>query len=319
MPLALTGAPLVPSRSLGSLVGMRALSFKLESIQPTGSWLDRAAAHLVGELTAGPRTVLGVVGAGPASQALAAQCARIGRQLVALVPLADSGQTGWLEAFGARVLTVDADDTTLRDAAPGVLATVGGRYVDPCDAAWQAGLLELRGEISTEQRADALLALPSLLGQEATWLALAAREGQAAVPLPLDGLGGEDERRILAVVGTEGEAFGRSSRASGIVQQPVCMREALAAQRLLAREEGIITSVWGAAGLAALFRVVQDDRREPLRARRLPRELSAVVVVTRELCDPGGPPLAPNELPKRTVSLAELQAGPAHLLIDASS
>src|SRR4051794_23343414 len=40
------GTPLVPSRSLGALLGFADLGFKLESGQPTGSWLDRDAARL---------------------------------------------------------------------------------------------------------------------------------------------------------------------------------------------------------------------------------------------------------------------------------
>jgi hypothetical protein len=68
------------------------------------------------------------------------------------------------------------------------------------------------------------------------------------------------------------------------------------------------------------MRVVQEERRLSPRARRLPRNLGAVVVVTRELSDTGGLPLAAGPglgpVPSVAVALADVQATLARLLVE---
>jgi len=102
----------------------------------------------------------------------------------------------------------------------------------------------------------------------------------------------------------------------GVIQRPVSCREATAAQRLLAREEGIVASITGAVGLAALIRVILDDRRAAVRERRIPRAVSAVVVITRDQEAVGSFVTADAPL-RQAVSLAEVQPGLARLLATA--
>ena len=82
----------------------------------------------------------------------------------------------------------------------------------------------------------------------------------------------------------------------------VTTREADAARRLLAREEGLLASRRGVAGLAALMRAA--------RAKALPPGGSALVLVASEVGGAGdGPPLAVDETPLgEPVSPGELGA-----------
>ena len=309
--VSLTETPLVVSRSLGPLLGLNPLRFKLESCQPTGSWLDRGVARIVGSAVDAP---LGVVGGGPLGEALAAQCARVGRQLVVLVPANTEVAVARLEAFGARIIVVDASLATLQTAAPSILSQIGGRVVDKDDPEIRAGFCELLGELSIESHDDALVALPDLVGREAEWLAETPQDGLIAVPLPLDGLGFADDRRVHRVVGSLSALAGPLAGVVGVIRRPVTRREATAAQRLLAREEGIVASITGAVGLAALIRVVQDDRRVPVRERRIPRGVSGVAVITRDL-EAAGSLMPADALLRRAVSLLEVQTGLARLLV----
>ena len=170
------------------------------------------------------------------------------------------------------------------------------------------------GELSIERHDDALIALPDLVGREAAWLAETPQDGRSAIPLPLDGLGFADDRRVHGVVGSLSVVAATSASVGGVIQRPVTRREATAAQRLLAREEGIVTSITGAVGLAALIRVVQDDRRTPIRERRIPRGISAVVVITCDL-EVAGSLMPADALPRRAVSLLEVQTGLARMLV----
>src|SRR5918992_1150151 len=52
------GTQLIASRSLGRLLGLESMLFKVECWQPTGTWLDRSAVALVAAAVAEGRTGL---------------------------------------------------------------------------------------------------------------------------------------------------------------------------------------------------------------------------------------------------------------------
>jgi threonine synthase len=213
--------PLVPSRSLGKLLGLQALAFKLEAVQPTGSWLDRDAAGLVARAAEIGLSGVCLVESGPLALPLAVQCARAGRTLVVLSPAGpdqqSAGADGWLAALGARVVVVDAGPADLLLAAPSIAERAGLLLVDGGPGSLVGGLAAVSAEIAAAGHRGSVLAVPSLTGHEATLLEAA---------------------RSLAVVG--------SLSVGG-----VSLRESDAARVLLAREEGLIVSEAGATGLAA--------------------------------------------------------------------
>ena len=325
--------PLIPSRSLGRLLGLESLGFRAECWQPTGSWLDRSAAALVAAAVAEGRTGLCTVGLDAWTLPLAIRCARAGLRLVVLEATAAEGaapaqpeERGWRSALGVRTVSVEADVQALRAAAPSVADGAGLRLVAPGDPLLHAGLATIVQEVDSDGGADLLLVVPGLTGDEARWLAAAARRPSAAVPLPLDDVPAAATTRPWAIVATLGstvpdEAEGDDGGSVGPDAAPVLaiavsVREADAARRLLAREEGLLVSRRGGAGLAGLVRALRADRARRPRERRLRGVTSAVVVVTGDPLRAGdAPPPEPDAVPSRPVSLASLAADLDRLLV----
>lgn len=329
------------SRSLGALLGLGSLAFKLETGQPTGSWLDREAALLVEQALADGFTGLCVVDVAPLAAPLAVQCARAGLRLLILRSgirdrerascIAPPGNAapadGWLAALGARVVTVAADPTELAVAAHGISAGAGLCLVDRASQHHGSGLAAVATEIAEAGLGTSLLAVPALTSDEPTALVTLAERASPAVPLPLDGLDdvtGGSSRPFAAVgcllrpgQGTLAPLPEGTASCPHVLAVPITPREADAARVLLAREEGLIASLAGAAALAALVRAVREDRARRPRERRFPRDVAAVVVLTGEPLGSGGsPPVAADVVTGRAVSLAELAADPRRLLVE---
>lgn len=269
------------SRSLGALLGFGSLAFKLESCQPTGSWLDRDAACLVQDALRDGVGGLCMVGDDPLTLPLAIQCARAGLHL--LILRCTNADDGWLATLGARQVVVDAAPVELASAASEIAAGAGLRLVEPASSGPTAGLEAVAREVAAAGHAASLLAAP----------ALASTEPAAHLLTPVLG--------VLTLLDLD---------------VAITAREAAAARLLLAREEGLIASPTGAAALAVLVRAVREDRARRPRERRFPRDPSAVVVLTGEppgtACDP---PAAADAISGRAVALAELMADPRRLLV----
>jgi threonine synthase len=317
---------LVLSRSLGSLLGFDALAFKLEAGQPTGSWLDRDAVLIVGQARQASATGLCLVGPSPLTPALAVQCARAGLRLVTLRPtggedVAVPGLDGWLAALGVRQIAVEESSAALRQAAP-TIADRAGLWLVTSDACTvSAGLAAVADEIAATGHGESLLAVPALTRCEPVTLAALAGRRTHAVPLPLEAPATGKAARLPPPFGVVGHFLPAVDLATddrtAVVSIAVTVREADAARALLAREEGLIASRLGAAGLAAVIRAVRDDRARRPREQRLPRRPAAVVVVTGDPFGSGdGPPRASDTVPSRTVLLAELLAAPGRLLVE---
>lgn len=335
-----SGTPLLSSRSLGRLLGLESFQFKVECWQPTGSWLDRSAVKLVAAALEEGRTGLCALGPDVWTLPLAVQCARAGLRFVVLeptVPAAPGVVPGpgeadrsrvrrWLSALGARIVAVEARASALREAAPSAVERAGLRLVCPDDPLLQAGLSALVHEVGLVGRDEQLLAVPGLTGREEGWLAATARRS-ASVPLPLSDLPSPPAGRPFAVVGVlQAQVPGASDRdqdpaeaadASRVLSVAVSPREADAARRLLAREEGLLVSQRGGAGLAGLVRAVREDRARRPRERRLQQVTSAIVVLTGDPLWAGGePPPEPDSVRRRPIPLEALQADLARLLVE---
>jgi hypothetical protein len=307
LPMTATHTPVVRSRSLGALLGFASLAFKLETCQPTGSWLDRSALGMVERAVAEGATGVCLVGSGPLALPLAVQCARAGLTLVVLyasppgAPMPDAAphasvldaptsaaatSNGWLAALGARENAVAASPGHLGQAASAIARRAG---------LWPAGADDP----------------PARAGLEAVVAEVLVAIGTADI-LAVPGLTGHEEACLAAIFSCPASIVGRLGGVGG-----VSVREADAARVLLAREEGLIASQAGAAALAALIRAVRDDRARRPREQRFPRRPTATVVLTGDPPGAGsGPARASDAIERRSVSLGELERAPVRWLLE---
>lgn len=99
--------PLVRSRHLGPAMGLEHLYFKLESINPSGSYKDRFAAALVSDLESRNIPFCVATSSGNTGAALAAYCAAAGIScFLAIVDGAPAGKLQQMQAYGAHTLMV---------------------------------------------------------------------------------------------------------------------------------------------------------------------------------------------------------------------
>ncbi len=99
--------PLVPSRWIGPQLGLDHLFFKLEQVNPTGSYKDRFAARLVSLLLAGGHRLCLAMSSGNTGAAVAAYAAAAGIPCVLCVPEeAPPAKLVQIRACGAQVLRV---------------------------------------------------------------------------------------------------------------------------------------------------------------------------------------------------------------------
>ena len=96
--------PLVRSRSIGPQVGIERLYFKLESLNPTGSYKDRFAAVAMSAMVSQGKTHCVGSSSGNAGAALAAYCAAANITCeLAIVETAPKGKLLQMQAYGAQL------------------------------------------------------------------------------------------------------------------------------------------------------------------------------------------------------------------------
>jgi threonine synthase len=109
--------PVVRSRSIGPRAGIADLRFKLEQLNPTGSYKDRFAGLAVGGAAAEGADRCIATSSGNTGAALAAFCASAGLKCILFVSeLAPAGKLGQMQAYGAKVfrvkgMSIDADES----------------------------------------------------------------------------------------------------------------------------------------------------------------------------------------------------------------
>ncbi|MEC5129092.1 pyridoxal-phosphate dependent enzyme [Verrucomicrobiales bacterium BCK34] len=113
--------PLVRSRVIGPELGLEHLYFKLESVNPTGSYKDRFAAGAVSHLLAKNRTLCLGTSSGNTGAALAGYAAAAGmRCVLAIVEGAPEAKLRQMQAYGAELIRIrgfGADPEVTREVA----------------------------------------------------------------------------------------------------------------------------------------------------------------------------------------------------------
>lgn len=101
------GTPLVRSRRLGPAFGLKNLFFKLEFVNPTGSYKDRFACAAVSDMVARGKTECIATSSGNTGAALAAYCALAGITCeIAIAEKAPEGKLRQMLAYGAKLYRV---------------------------------------------------------------------------------------------------------------------------------------------------------------------------------------------------------------------
>lgn len=99
--------PLLHSRRIGPSAGLKHLYFKLETTNPTGTFKDRYAAVAVSLMVARGKKLCVASSSGNTGAALAAYCAAAGiRCSIAIVETAPEGKLKQMLAYGARLFRV---------------------------------------------------------------------------------------------------------------------------------------------------------------------------------------------------------------------
>jgi threonine synthase len=99
--------PLLKSRYVGNTLGIPNLYFKLENLNPTGSYKDRFAAVLVSEMRAAGQKVCVATSSGNTGAALAAYCAAADITcILAVVDGAPQPKVKQMQLYGAHIMMV---------------------------------------------------------------------------------------------------------------------------------------------------------------------------------------------------------------------
>lgn len=99
--------PLIRSRVIGRQLGIPDLYFKLENLNPTGSYKDRFAAVLTGEMNAARQKVCIATSSGNTGAALSAYCAAAGiKCLLVVVDGAPLPKIRQMQLYGAEIFMV---------------------------------------------------------------------------------------------------------------------------------------------------------------------------------------------------------------------
>ncbi|WP_417381644.1 pyridoxal-phosphate dependent enzyme [Gimesia sp.] len=100
--------PLIKSRRIGSDAGLANLYFKLETVNPTGSYKDRFAAAAITDMLAQEKSRVVTCSSGNAGSALAAYCAAAGMTCqVAVFIGAPENKLKQMQAYGATVWRIE--------------------------------------------------------------------------------------------------------------------------------------------------------------------------------------------------------------------
>ena len=296
--------PLVKSRRIGPSIGLPQLWFKLESTNPTGSYKDRFAAAAISDMRANGKSLVIATSSGNTGASLAAYAAAADmRCRIAIVEAAPEDKLRQMLAYGAELFRVRGfgldphitarvfEKLLEQSAAPAAQLQISAFRYSP---AGMSGVQTIAWELSEqfEEPPDHLfvcaggggLALAIACGaaelcEHGRWqrcpaVEVVQPEGNATIAGPL--MRGED--RAIAVVCSsnlsglqvptviDGDETLEACRATGGTGHLVADEQAYAAQRRLAREEGLFCEPAAAVPLAGLLaaraagRVAADAR-----------------------------------------------------------
>jgi threonine synthase len=287
--------PLVPSRNIARVLGLKNLYFKYEGLNPTGSFKDRGMVVAVAKaLEAGSRVFM-CASTGNTSASMAAYAARTGARAIVVVPSGEIALNKLSQAlmYGAKVIALKGNfDTaleTVRDLTshyPVALMnsvnpnriqgqkTAAFEVVDDLGDAPDYLVLPVgnAGNITAYWKgfreyhaAGRSTRLPRMVGAQA--------EGAAPI---VNGHPVSDPKTVASAIrignpaSWEGATSARDE--SGGIIAAVTDIEILAAQITLANSEGLFAEPASAAPLALLFRLVREGKIE--------KDSTTVVVLT---------------------------------------
>ena len=293
--------PLVRSRRIGPENGLENLFFKLENLNPTGSYKDRFAALAISQMLSQNQTRCLATSSGNAGSALAAYCAAAKMSCeIAVIVTAPDGKLRQMQAYGADIYRVrdfglDADVTrtvmeNLRARGQNGRATLQITAFCYCPIG-MAGVQTLAYEIASQspQIFDHVfvpaggggLTLAVARGFERlVRVGLSQRSprvecvqpaGNDTIATPLR-RGDEKAHPVsctsqisgLQVANVlDGDAVIAACRQSGGSGHVVEDEEVWAAQKMLAHHEGIWSEPAGAVGLAAALRARRSGELAP--------------------------------------------------------
>jgi len=278
--------PCVESTTVGRALGLKSLHFKLEGLNPTGSFKDRGMVVAVAKaLEAGSRAVV-CASTGNTSASAAAYGARFGLRVGVVVPAGRiaAGKLVQAQVHGALVLSVDGGfDLALR-AVRALCAERPVTLVNSLNPHRIEGQKTAAFEIVDELGdAPEVLALPvgNAGNITAYWRGFreshAARAssrlprmvgGQAAGAAPIvAGYAIDDPQTVATAIRIGNPASWQSAveardQSEGLIDA-VTDDEILDSQRMLAESEGIFCEPASAASLAVLRKCVADGRVAP--------------------------------------------------------
>lgn len=293
--------PLIRSRQIGPRAGLQNLFFKLETVNPTGSYKDRFAAVAVSHMLAHDRRHCIATSSGNTGSALAAYCAAAGLRCdIAIVEAAPDGKLKQMLAYGAQLFRVrgfglDAEVSRrtfecLRrlSQAPDAALQVSAFQYSP---AGMSGVQTISYEL-TEQMPDSIHHVFCPAGAGGLTLAVARGfavmmaagrlaagpavecvqpEGNDTIAGPLRR--GADQARAVecttAISGLQvpnvldGHEVIQACRTSGGTGHVVTDDAVWQVQARLAREEGIFCEPAGAVALAGALNAAAEGRVHP--------------------------------------------------------
>jgi len=290
--------PLVRSRAIGPAAGLRNLFFKLETVNPTGSYKDRYAAAAISHMVAAGQKNCIATSSGNTGAALAAYCAAAHiRCRIAIVETAPAAKLQQMMAYGAEIYRVRGfgTDAAITARAITMLEALGKQPGHALQiSAYQysphgmAGVESLAHELAEQRGAEidhvfcpaggGGLTLAVARGFENfsktncrpavhcvqpegnDTIAGALREGadaarDVACTTAISGL------QVASVI--DGHDVIRECRPTGGTGHQVGDEETWAAQRRLAREEGIFSEPAGAVALAGALKAAANGEVDP--------------------------------------------------------
>lgn len=283
--------PCIPSKAIGPSIGVRNLHFKLESCNPTGSYKDRFAALAISHMRKNGQHTCLATSSGNTGAALAAYCAASQiRCRIAVVESAPLEKLQQMIAYGAaieRVRRFGTDASVTQEVFERIekLSQQSGNALQISAFRWSPlgmqGVESLAYELTESvgefghvfcPAGGGGLTLAVARGCEKSGVSSAVHcvqpEGNDTIAGPLrDGCTSAKEvvcqtkisgLQVANVIdGNEVIAACRQSKGNGHV---VSDREVYAAQKRLAREEGIFCEPAGAVALAGALKAI--DRAE---------------------------------------------------------
>lgn len=293
--------PLLRSRRIGPEAGLERLYFKLETVNPTGSYKDRFAAAAIADMLAHGRTLAIGTSSGNTGSAVAAYCAAANvRCELAIVEPAPDAKLKQMQAYGADIYKVRGfgldeqvtaavfDHLHARGRSGDAQVQISAFAISPKG---MAGVQTISYELA-EQFADGIdhvfvpaggggLTLAIALGfdvlRQRKRIAFSPRiecvqpVGNDTIATPLSR--GEDRARAVrcttAIGGLQvpsvidGDAVIAACHATGGTGHTVSDEDVWATQARLAREEGVFCEPAGAVAVTAALAAARAGRIDP--------------------------------------------------------